>query len=115
MIKVEPPQGDETRTWGPPFDKEGISAYFAGIKAPQDFVASLEGTKSLDAIAMRRVVGICEESGVPFRTVPRLSDVLDGRSLPGQLKEVAIEDLLGRQPVALELPEAEPTSESPEE
>ena len=55
---------------------------------------------SLDAIAMRRVVGICEESGVPFRTVPRLSDVLDGRSLPGQLKEVAIEDLLGRQPLS---------------
>jgi crotonobetainyl-CoA:carnitine CoA-transferase CaiB-like acyl-CoA transferase len=31
VIKVEPPQGDETRAWGPPFDKEGISAYFAGI------------------------------------------------------------------------------------
>jgi formyl-CoA transferase len=31
VIKVEPPQGDETRTWGPPFDQEGISAYFAGI------------------------------------------------------------------------------------
>lgn len=31
VIKVEPPQGDETRTWGPPFDKDGISAYFAGI------------------------------------------------------------------------------------
>ena len=54
---------------------------------------------SLDATAMRRVVGICEESGVPFRTVPRLADLLEGRSLPGQLKEVAIEDLLGRQPL----------------
>jgi FlaA1/EpsC-like NDP-sugar epimerase len=31
--------------------------------------------------------------------VPRLHDVLEGRSLPGELKEVAIEDLLGRQPV----------------
>jgi FlaA1/EpsC-like NDP-sugar epimerase len=31
--------------------------------------------------------------------VPNLHDVLEGRSLPGQLKEVAIEDLLGRQPV----------------
>ncbi len=31
VIKIEPPQGDETRLWGPPFDKEGISAYFAGI------------------------------------------------------------------------------------
>jgi len=55
---------------------------------------------SLDAVAMRHVVGICEESGVPFRTVPRLADVLDGRSLPGQLKEVVIEDLLGRQPLS---------------
>ena len=54
---------------------------------------------SLDAVGMRRVVGICEDSGVPFRTVPRLADVLDGSSLPGQLKEVAIEDLLGRQPL----------------
>ena len=53
---------------------------------------------SADAVAMRRVIGLCEESGVPFRTVPRLSDVLEGRSLPGQLKEVAIEDLLGRLP-----------------
>ena len=31
VIKIEPPLGDETRGWGPPFDKEGISAYFAGI------------------------------------------------------------------------------------
>ena len=27
VIKLEPPQGDETRGWGPPFDAEGISAY----------------------------------------------------------------------------------------
>ena len=26
VIKIEPPQGDETRLWGPPFDHEGISA-----------------------------------------------------------------------------------------
>ncbi|MEO6170134.1 MAG: nucleoside-diphosphate sugar epimerase/dehydratase, partial [Lysobacter sp.] len=54
---------------------------------------------SLDASAMRRIVGICEESGVPFRTLPRLTDMLDGHAMPWQLKEVAIEDLLGRQPM----------------
>lgn len=54
---------------------------------------------SLDATAMQRVVAACERSGVPFRTVPRLDDLLEGRSLPGELKEVAIEDLLGRKPV----------------
>ncbi|HSR64109.1 MAG TPA: polysaccharide biosynthesis protein, partial [Xanthomonadaceae bacterium] len=54
---------------------------------------------SLDAPAMRRIVAACERTSLPFRTVPRLDDLLEGRSLPGDLKEVAIEDLLGRQPV----------------
>ena len=54
---------------------------------------------SLDAASMRRIVAACEGTGLPFRTVPRLDDLLEGRSLPGELKEVAIEDLLGRQPV----------------
>src|SRR5438128_7235672 len=30
IIKVEPPQGDETRTWGPPFEN-GSSSYFRGV------------------------------------------------------------------------------------
>jgi crotonobetainyl-CoA:carnitine CoA-transferase CaiB-like acyl-CoA transferase len=30
VIKVEPPQGDETRGWGPPF-KDGTASYFIGI------------------------------------------------------------------------------------
>ena len=54
---------------------------------------------SLDAAGMQRVLGICEHSGLPFRTVPRLTDVLEGKALPGELKEVAIEDLLNRKPV----------------
>mgnify|MGYP003325871456 FL=1 len=39
VIKVEPPQGDETRLWGPPFDAEGISAYFAGINRNKRAIA----------------------------------------------------------------------------
>jgi crotonobetainyl-CoA:carnitine CoA-transferase CaiB-like acyl-CoA transferase len=39
VIKVEPPQGDETRSWGPPFDQEGISAYFAGINRNKRTIA----------------------------------------------------------------------------
>ena len=54
---------------------------------------------SVDAEHMRRVIEACERTGLPFRMVPRLNDILEGRSLPGELKEVAIEDLLGRDPV----------------
>jgi len=31
VIKLEPPQGDETREWGPPFDDSGDASYFIGI------------------------------------------------------------------------------------
>jgi crotonobetainyl-CoA:carnitine CoA-transferase CaiB-like acyl-CoA transferase len=31
VIKVEPPKGDETRAWGPPFDEDGTAAYFRGV------------------------------------------------------------------------------------
>ena len=30
VIKIEPPQGDETRAWGPPF-KAGTASYFLGV------------------------------------------------------------------------------------
>src|ERR1700691_1493673 len=30
VIKVEPPQGDEVRDWGPPFH-EGAASYFIGV------------------------------------------------------------------------------------
>src|SRR5260370_10312493 len=31
VIKLEPPQGDETREWGPPFDDAGDASYYIGI------------------------------------------------------------------------------------
>ena len=38
VIKVEPPQGDEVRDWGPPF-KDGLSAYFAGVNRNKRSIA----------------------------------------------------------------------------
>ena len=51
---------------------------------------------------MQRVVELCEATNIAFRTVPRLQDVVAGRMGFNQLKEVAIEDLLGRDPVQLD-------------
>lgn len=31
VLKIEPPQGDETRAWGPPFDADGTASYFLGL------------------------------------------------------------------------------------
>lgn len=30
VLKVEPPQGDDTRTWGPPF-QDGVASYYRGL------------------------------------------------------------------------------------
>ena len=51
---------------------------------------------------MRRVVALCDATDLPYRTVPRLEDVVAGRAQFNQIKEVAIEDLLGRDAVELD-------------
>ncbi|HXH03531.1 MAG TPA: nucleoside-diphosphate sugar epimerase/dehydratase [Candidatus Competibacteraceae bacterium] len=51
---------------------------------------------------LRRIVSACEASGKPFRTLPRWRDLLDGQAGVQALREVSIEDLLGREPVSLD-------------
>jgi len=50
---------------------------------------------------MRRVVEICEKSGIEFRTLPTLNDLGNKATRIDNLKRVAIDDLLGREPVSL--------------
>jgi len=57
---------------------------------------------SANNLQMQRIVGLCEQAQVTFRTVPRLNDLVSGRSSIHELKDVAIEDLLGRDPVSLD-------------
>jgi FlaA1/EpsC-like NDP-sugar epimerase len=51
---------------------------------------------------IRRVVEICEGTGLPFRTLPRMQDIVSGQATVKDLRNVKIEDLLGREPVKLD-------------
>jgi FlaA1/EpsC-like NDP-sugar epimerase len=51
---------------------------------------------------MRRIVERCEQAGVPFRTLPKLHDLVSGQARVSELREVQIDDLLGREPVSLD-------------
>ncbi len=51
---------------------------------------------------LRGVVEKIEETGVAFRTLPHIDDLVTGRSAINELREVAIDDLLGRDPVSLD-------------
>jgi FlaA1/EpsC-like NDP-sugar epimerase len=57
---------------------------------------------SADKSQMQRIIAVVEETGLPFRTVPPLKELMSGNVRVDQLREVMIEDLLGRDPVALD-------------
>ena len=50
---------------------------------------------------MQRIVEICEKSEIEFRTLPTLNDLGNKATRIDDLKRVAIDDLLGREPVKL--------------
>lgn len=57
---------------------------------------------SADSRQMQRIVSLCEQARVPFRTLPRLQDMVAGRVSIDSLRDVGIDDLLGREPVTLD-------------
>jgi formyl-CoA transferase len=56
VIKVEPPQGDEVRDWGPPFH-EGDASYFIGVNRNKRSVALDLGKPEGKAVLMRLLDG----------------------------------------------------------
>lgn len=52
---------------------------------------------------MHRITEVCQKAKVPFKTVPTLSDIIRGDASVSQFREVRLEDLLGREPVQIDL------------
>ncbi len=70
----------------------------ARLEADILFIAVTEAKAS----RMRRLVELCERSGRPFRILPGLQSLVDGQVNIQELREVRIDDLLGREPVLLQ-------------
>jgi FlaA1/EpsC-like NDP-sugar epimerase len=56
---------------------------------------------------IRQIVSGCEAVDLPLKVLPGIQDVIEGQVNMSQLRPLKIEDLLGREPVRLELPELE--------
>ena len=54
---------------------------------------------------LRHIVDACSEIDIGFRVLPGLDEVLRGRVSLDQVRKIRIDDLLGRDPIQLELPE----------
>ena len=57
---------------------------------------------SANAREIRRIVETCESTGVPFRTLPPMKELVSGQVGIKELRDVKIDDLLGRETVALD-------------
>ncbi len=56
---------------------------------------------------MRRIVELCRAAGVAFRTMPSLSEIISNPGLGKQIREVAVEDLLGRTAILMDRAQVE--------
>jgi FlaA1/EpsC-like NDP-sugar epimerase len=54
---------------------------------------------------LRRIVEACEATGLKFKVLPGIAEVLAGDVQINHVRDVRIEDLLGREPIRLRLPE----------
>jgi len=52
---------------------------------------------------LRRVIQVCEGTQIRFRTVPAITDIASGKLRVSQIRDVDINDLLGREAVQLDL------------
>lgn len=58
---------------------------------------------SVERDRLRAIVEVCEKTGLPFKTLPSLSSLIDGNVTINDLRPVNFEDLLGRPPVKLDI------------
>lgn len=52
---------------------------------------------------LRRVIQVCEGTKIRFRTVPSITDIASGKLRVSQIRDVDINDLLGREAVKLDM------------
>jgi FlaA1/EpsC-like NDP-sugar epimerase len=60
------------------------------------------GIPSASAGAKRRIMHICKSSGAEFKTLPAVGQLLNGTVTVNALREIQIEDLLGRDSIRLD-------------
>lgn len=93
--------------------KKGLRVLGVPVLGPVEVLAKVIGPQRIDEVLiaipsatqsqMCRLVAVCKEAGVPFRTVPAMAELIAGRVTLQQAREVSLTDLLGRIPVDLDL------------
>lgn len=92
--------------------KHGAQIHGVEILGPVDRVKSICKEYAVDEILiaipsatrarLRQVIELCQGTNLRFKTVPALADLIEGRASVKEIRDVDINDLLGRVPVQLD-------------
>ncbi|MHC4186781.1 MAG: polysaccharide biosynthesis protein [Planctomycetota bacterium] len=93
--------------------KKGISIHGIPVLGTVEQLPEICSDQGIDEIAiaipsathqqLRRVIQVCEGTKIRFRTVPSITDIASGKFSVSQIRDVDINDLLGREVVELDL------------
>ena len=75
-----------------------IDAAAKKVKADEVLIA----IPSANAEQIRRIVQLCDGSGIDFKTVPGMGELINGKVTVNAIREVAYRDLLGREIIKLD-------------
>ncbi|MGD0597323.1 MAG: nucleoside-diphosphate sugar epimerase/dehydratase [Sedimentisphaerales bacterium] len=92
--------------------KQGIRIHDVPVLGTVEQLAEICREKNIEEVAIampsataqqrRRVVQVCQGTKVRFRTVPSMTDIASGKFRVSQIRDVDINDLLGREAIQLD-------------
>jgi FlaA1/EpsC-like NDP-sugar epimerase len=93
--------------------KQGMEIHGIPVLGTVDNLPQICNKQNIDEIAiaiptatrnqLRRVVQVCQGTKIRFSTVPSLTDIAEGKLQVSQMRDVEINDLLGREVVNLDM------------
>ncbi len=93
--------------------KQGINIHGIPVLGTVEQLSTICKDRNIEEIAiaipsathkqLRRVIQVCEGTKIRFRTVPSITDIASGKFRVSQIRDVDINDLLGREVINLDL------------
>lgn len=93
--------------------KKGKSIHGVPVLGPVSLIPDMALRKEIDEILiaipsasvkkMRRIIETCEATGLKSRTTPGIGELINGKVSFKTIREVSYEDLLGRNPINLDM------------
>jgi len=73
--------------------------YFAEQTGAEELLIAMPSISSKD---MRDIVALCKKTGIPYKTVPGMGELINGKVSVKAIRDVSYKDLLGREVVNLD-------------